>query len=204
MPTSTSTSSAVSTITELRAVKTGSPVMVAHYDLPAQSDLFMAHAMKLNGEGYASYYTINPLRPELVNGLGLPPAAGCAARKDVIARIQWLPYDIDPDRPVGVCATDAEKSKARQIADALMMFWQARDVEPRFVDSGNGFYVLVPVDLDVQDESLIEQSLQGHQRTYNTDGAHIDNISDPPRVIRIPGTMNNKGTDTKERAASWL
>jgi hypothetical protein len=201
MPTSTSTSSAVSTITELRAVKTGSPVMVAHYDLPAQSDLFMAHAMKLNGEGYATYYTINPLRREVVNGLGQEPKTGAAARTEVIARIQWLPYDIDPDRPVGVCATDGEKSKARQIADALMMFWQARrDVEPRFVDSGNGFYVLVPVDLDVADESLIEQALQAHQKVYDIkDVAHIDNISDPPRVIRIPGTMNNKGEDTKER-----
>jgi hypothetical protein len=200
MSVSTPTPTSTGTITELRAVKTGAPVLVAHYDLPGQDDLFVAHALELNDKGYATYYTINPLRPEVVSNLGQPPATGRAASKDVIARIQWLPYDIDPDRPVGVCATEAEKSKARQIADALMIFWQAKGVEPRFVDSGNGFYVLVPVDLEVADENLIEQALQAHQKAYDIPHvAHIDNISDPPRVIRIPGTMNNKGADTAER-----
>jgi hypothetical protein len=84
MSVSTPTPTSTSTITELRAVKTGAPVLVAHYDLPGQNDLFVAHALELNGRGYATDYTINPLRPERVNGLGLPPTVGRAASKDLI------------------------------------------------------------------------------------------------------------------------
>jgi hypothetical protein len=77
---SVSTPTSTSTITELRAVKTGAPVLVAHYDLPGQDDLFVAHALELNDNGYATYYTINPLRREVANGLGQEPKTGCSPR----------------------------------------------------------------------------------------------------------------------------
>jgi D5 N terminal like len=149
-----------------------------------------ADALEQNKQGRNCYHTINPVRPD----------ANCAAAgDDDIAEIRWLPYDVDPDRPAGVAATEAEKHIARGVASAIVDFWKGQDIEPFVIDSGNGFYVLVPVELPA-DSLLVEGVLKSHAKRFDQAGAHIDTgIGNAARILRVPGTINRKGENTAER-----
>ena len=121
-------------------------------------DGLLADALEQNKQGRNCYHTINPIRPD----------ANCAAAgDDDIAEIRWLPYDVDPDRPKGVAATDAEKDIARAIARNVLEFWKGHSIEPTMIDSGNGFYVLVPVQLPA-DSVLVEGVLKAHAKQFDT------------------------------------
>ena len=87
-------------------------------DLDAAADW----ALRLDiGKPVGVYHTINPLNPAL-----LARAANrvkqwanvTATDSDVMCR-RWLMLDIDPPRPSGICATEAEKAQARETAGAL-------------------------------------------------------------------------------------
>jgi hypothetical protein len=174
---------------ELRALKGGSAPHAVIYD-HHELDALLQEAQRLNADGFACYHTINPLNPGLTNN---------ASDRDVV-RLHWLPYDIDPTRPKGAAATDAEKAAALNVADKVVEFWQARGVQPALVDSGNGFYVLVPIDLPVEDKGYVDAILRAHSEQFNTPAAKIDVTSgNPSRILRIPGTLNAKGENTPDR-----
>jgi hypothetical protein len=134
-------------IIELRAIKP-KDVRVSHYDTEKQPGVFMKRALELSDEGYDVYFTINPLKLSMLPGEeGLVEEA---AKDEDVESIIWLPYDIDPTRGVEgrVASTDAEKAEALKVAEAIMSFWEAWDIEPALWDSGNGYYILVPCDVD--------------------------------------------------------
>jgi hypothetical protein len=174
---------------ELRALRGGSDTVNILYDAHELDDL-LAKARELNEHSYACYHTINPLKPDIT----------VAGNDSNVARIAWLPYDIDPERPSGIAATDAEKAEAWAIAEKVIAFWRDRGVLPAIVDSGNGFYVLVPVDLALDDDGWIAGTLELHAKQFNTPAAGIDTTAkNPSRVLRVPGTVNKKGENTPER-----
>jgi hypothetical protein len=177
---------------ELRAIRGKSPnaeivpIIHDHHEL---SELLRT-ACDLNAQGFAAYHTINPLRPDIVT----------TAKDEDVPRIAWCPYDIDPNRPEGVSATDAEKAEEWKVAEAVISYWQRRGVDPVVVDSGNGYYVLVPVDLPVNDAGWVAGVLDVHAKEFNTAGAEIDTTAkNASRILRVPGTMNRKGVNTPER-----
>lgn len=57
---------------------------------------------------------------------------GKNAKEDEIARLRWIPYDIDPVRRDATgqklkgtnSATDSEKAEARKIADAILALYR--------------------------------------------------------------------------------
>src|SRR5579864_9390812 len=91
-------------------------------------------ALEQNASGYNVYHTVNPI---------IPTFSGKNAGDDHIARLRWIPYDVDPIRrePDGQplkgkqSATDAEKAEARKVADAILMFYRSRSFDPVLVDS---------------------------------------------------------------------
>jgi P4 family phage/plasmid primase-like protien len=188
-------------IYELRALR-GEEVLVGHYD---DKETFQAHALQLNEQRYNIYSPINELIPEKFSNLNTPPAPGGAAGNASIARRLWLPEDIDPSRPRGTTATDEQKACAREMADRIMEFWMERGVTPRIVDSGNGYQVLVPINLpnDADSEALVKRVLEAHRQTFATPGAKLDSLYDAPRIMRVPGFKNWKG-DGPHRVATLL
>jgi hypothetical protein len=182
-------------LVELRAIGNGSPRTALFTDLRELQD----RAIAWNAEGHNCYHTINPINP----------AFGGGSAKDVdIARIRWIPYDVDPERknPDGsklkgdAAATDGEKECALRIAEDVRMFWERHDVSPALVDHGNGYCVMLPVDLDPKDATLVAEILRIHAREFDSVGAHIDlSVGNPSRILRIPGTVNRKGVETPER-----
>lgn len=150
------------------------------------------------------YVTLNPVNPALL--------ARCANRLDHaeksnttadhhIQRRRWLLLDVDPDRPSGIGASDAEKEaakkKAREIYDYLKVrCWPL----PLVADSGNGFHLLYRVDLPCADDGLLEKALTAIAGRFDGDGVKLDkSVHNPSRIARLYGTRAAKGDNTKER-----
>ncbi len=181
-----------SAVKELRALHPAKPALVGHYD---SRDVFEQYATELNAQGYHIYSPINPIKPELITGLNESPAQGNAAGEAAISHRTWLPYDIDAVRPKNATATDEQRQAARAMADSIMEFWSSKRVVPRLVDSGNGYQVLVPINLpnDSASTALVKSVLQAHKARFDTPGAKLDVLFDAPRIMRVPGFKNWKG-----------
>ena len=152
-----------------------------------------AFAQLHSGQAQAVYYTINSVRPDLKNG----DAAGTS---DIIRRVLIF-FDLDPNRPGGTSATDAEKAKARTLADTIRAFLRGRGwPEGAVVDSGNGFHLVYRIDLPAADDGLVKAVLIAMSKRFNTDDVKVDTaVFDPPRLAKLPGTLACKGENTADR-----
>jgi P4 family phage/plasmid primase-like protien len=179
-------------VKELRALSPDQQPIVGHYDNPQD---FHQQAAQLNAAGLNIYSPINPIRFGVFNQLNVLSPTGNAAGEQDIARRAWLPYDIDAVRGKGQTATDEQRLCARGMADEIISFWRDRGVTARVVDSGNGYQVLVPIDLpnDAESSALIKRVLETHKQQFDTPGAKLDVLFDAPRIMRIPGYINWKG-----------
>ena len=156
-------------------------------------------ALEQNARGYNVYHTVNPI---------IPTFSGKNAGDDDIARLRWIPYDIDPLRHDAEgqalkgkqSASNAEKAAAKKVADAILAFYRGRNLDPALVDSGNGYLVLVPADLTPDNAVVVKQLLEVHAKFFDVAGAHIDvSVSNPSRILAVPGTLKRKGENTAER-----
>jgi len=149
------------------------------------------------------YVTMNPVNPALLarsaNRLKTARRNETTSDTDIVRR-RWLLIDIDPARPAGISATDAEKElafdKALEVSEGLAsMGWPA----PVIVDSGNGYYLLFRVDLPADDGGLVHRCIQALQPVAD-ERVHIDlSVANPSRICRLPGTWNRKGDDMADR-----
>jgi hypothetical protein len=118
---------------------------------------------------------------------------------DDIKRLTWLPFDIDPERPAGVSATDEEKHTAYiQAADLIqhlsLLGWEA----PEEVDSGNGYHVKYRLDLpnDSEGREIIANAIDNLKKRFPL----IDETAkNPSRILKLPGTIAMKGRNTEDR-----
>lgn len=120
----------------------------------------------------------------------------------------WLLIDIDPVRPSGIMATDAERDAAVVVAEDVRDWLMSSHGwgEPIEVDSGNGGYLLFPIDLPNDDEfrELVSQTLKAIAQHCDTPQAEIDTtVSNASRIMRIPGTTNRKGDDARAIGRPW-
>jgi P4 family phage/plasmid primase-like protien len=164
----------------------------------------------------------------VVARLNQPPSRGGATgNADIVQRLV-LPYDIDAVRAVDEEATAAGNAKARAdaeaagkpapklkvvhyaaatneerqaaavVAQAIVNFWRTQGVEPKCLDSGNGYQIFLPINLPNDDESekLVKDVLAAHRAEFETPGAKIDCWPDAARILRIPGYKNVKGPNS--------
>ncbi len=86
-----------------------------------------------------------------------------------ITRRQWLVVDCDPQRPRGVCATDAQVEIARHLADQAKDFLREEFgwPDPAEQSSGNGQYLLYAIDLpnDAASKTLLGNVLKALHST---------------------------------------
>jgi hypothetical protein len=110
-------------------------------DIPAQA---AAIARVANGAG-AAYFTPQQLNPATLarqlRAGKFPARADLTTDADVTGR-RYLLIDIDPKRPAGVCATDAEKRKLGTWRNGSHALALAESLSaPLVVDSGNGWHL---------------------------------------------------------------
>lgn len=150
------------------------------------------------------YYTLNQLDPAVlarrVNRIDTAEKGGTSSDSDVRRR-RWLPVDVDPVRPSGVCATDAEKAAAGAVAAAVLMYLQGLGwPDPIVIDSGNGRHLLYRIDLPADDGGRVERALKALAARFDTDAVKIDtSVHNPARIMRLPGTQCRKGDSTADR-----
>ena len=147
------------------------------------------------------YVTLNPVQPALLARSAnriKTRARETTQDKDVVRR-RWLLIDVDPVRPSGVSATDAELEAARQTAERLEAAlastgWPA----PLVVMSGNGYHLLYRLDLPADDGGLVQRVLAALADRFSDDEVSIDrSVYNPARIVKVAGTMSRKGDDLR-------
>jgi len=104
----------------------------------------------------------------------------------------------------GDCAaTDAEKDRAVKAArKAYAHIRKEFGARCYVIDSGNGIYLFIPVDLEniPENRRLVATATDSFGRLFSAPGVKIDTTAkNPSRVLGIPGTLNAKGANTAIR-----
>lgn len=122
-----------------------------------------------------------------------------------IERRTRLLIDIDPERPSGCCANEAEKKAAMAVADEVIKHLSGQGWPlPLLVDSGNGVQLLYAIDLantsDARDLVRGVLTALDEQFSGQSGDAKVDlSVFNASRITRLPGTTNKKGNNTSER-----
>jgi hypothetical protein len=190
---------------ELRSLRTGEHGTISGYFDDAEK--LAQAAVELGDNGYPIYLTLNPCVPGLLKRAPNcvrrnVPGGGTTSDSQILCRFRLL-VDFDPERPSGVCSTDAEKALALEAAELMRDRLQA-DVADRPVlcDSGNGYHLLYPVAWPNSEEAkdLVERTLQTIKAECPVPGVLVDiGVGNAARITRLYGTMNCKGENTAER-----
>ena len=160
-----------------------------------------------NGKPDGIYCTLNPVNDAWMVRTKSPNAVQDftkdATKKPDILRRHWLPIDIDPCRPTGISATDAEIEAARVIARNTAAWLESMGFPPGLrAFSGNGIHLLYRIDLpnDPEAEQLVHRCLEAIHQKFSTNECKIDVVnSNPDRIFKLYGTMARKGSSTEDR-----
>jgi len=113
------------------------------------------------------------------------------------------PTDFEVPSRGSLAATDAEKELAFAAARKAYVYVKKNSgVSPAIVDSGNGAYVKIPVDIPYTKENAagFAAAIDGFAGMFKTVGVDIDTTAkNASRVLGIPGTWNRKGPNTTDR-----
>ena len=188
---------------EMRAVKTHKRTIAGYYN---DATVFAQDAHDLSEIETVPnvYWTLQQIDPSLL-ARSANEARGftdITTSDGSVQRYLWLPFDFDPCRVAGVSSTDVEKERAKELATVFRAFLLERKVSSVLADSGNGYHLLVRVDLPVNREStmLVSSILSAAQTKYGTckcagDEAacgliKIDTtLSNPSRILKVYGTV---------------
>jgi hypothetical protein len=150
------------------------------------------------------YITANPVNRALLarraNRLDFAEKNALTGDQHIVRR-RWLLIDVDPDRPSGISATDAEKAAAKKKALEIYGFLKERGwPEPVAADSGNGHHLEYLIDLPCDDGKILEKVLAVLADRFDGGGVKLDRtVFNPSRIARLYGTLAAKGDNTKER-----
>lgn len=187
---------------ELRGLKPGGGAVSRHFLATAEGLATLEEtAGKWEAEGVACYFAPNPV----------PPDMGDVAAKDadVLTR-RWLLIDVEAIRPAGTSTTKEEKDAAWATTSRVLDLLEGNDFPtPIIADSGNGFHLLLPVEMpnDAASATLCKTFLTGLAHVYNSATVKIDAVNyNASRIVRLYGTMNRKGVHSTERPhrRSWV
>ena len=143
-------------VIELRAFPKGRKRTDAGYFDGQHWPQLAEHAARLSASGAAVYVTLNPVDPQLLSRYSdrIEGYASTTTTDKQVTRRRWLLIDIDPVRPSGTSATDAQLDAAKVKARAVYGYlngigWPA----PLVAESGNGMHLLYALDLPNDDDA---------------------------------------------------
>jgi hypothetical protein len=154
---------------------------------------------------YDIYFTLNPVNKDLLARCKnrLETYAKKTSTDNDMVRINWILIDLDPVRTSGISATDGEKEEAHKLANKIKEYLMEEGfTAPIFCDSGNGYHLLVSVDLKNSQENtkVVKKFLAALDFLYSTDKVHVDTMTfNPSRIVKLYGTKSCKGDDVEER-----
>lgn len=155
------------------------------------------------------YITVNPCQEPLLARANNRLIASVARTQDAeISRLNWLPIDIDPQRPAGISSSNHEHKLALEKAVWLKDLLTAEGwSDPVMADSGNGAHLLFRLpDLENTKENveLVKAVLNGLNGLYcvHTEGVTLavdTTVFNPARLWKLYGTHARKGDNTTDR-----
>lgn len=189
-------------VRELRAPKwDGYKTAAGWFDSP---DKLAAAVQDWDGKANL-YVTLNPVNPALLARAAnriVKKANATSADPDVVDR-RWIYIDIDPVRPAGISATETESAAALETARAVSSYLADQNWPiPMVAMSGNGYALIVPIELSNSAESLalVHGFLRHLAIRFDTPAVTIDpTVSNAARIVALIGTMKVKGDSTPER-----
>jgi putative DNA primase/helicase len=206
-------------VAELRAPKAAGPdpgrtTNVVQFFDAAHLPEMASEALRISGRAPAVYFTLNPVRPELMGG------RKSAADADIVSRRRFL-IDCDPKRDPdaldaarrqakergrdfeGLSATDAEKLAAMETAATIRDHLSSRGwPDPVEADSGNGAHLVYAIDLpnDAVSRDLVKAMLATLAARFNSPAVDVDtSVFNASRIVKLYGTAARKGGATAER-----
>src|SRR5574341_106006 len=191
------------TVAELRIPKAGRQKTISGYF--SNFDKLAEAAADADGKAPVLYVTMNPVNPDLLARATnrVRPYAEDTTRDPDILRRRWLPIDLDPVRPSGIGATDAQHEAA--LARAMDIWaWLTEQgwPDPVVGDSGNGSHLLYRVDLPNDDASrdLVRRCLAALAFRFSDDVVSLDaGVFNAARIWKVYGTWVCKGDSAPER-----
>jgi hypothetical protein len=194
-------------VIELRAFPKGRKRTDAGYFDGQHWPQLTEHAARLSTSGAAVYVTLNPVDPQLLSRYSnrIEAFATATTTDKQVTRRRWLLIDLDPARPSGTSANDAQLDAAKAKARAVYAYlsgigWSA----PLVAESGNGMHLLYAVDLPNDDEStaLVKAVLLALGERFDDAQIKVDRtVFNAARICKLYGTVANKGDHTT--AAPW-
>ena len=120
-----------------------------------------------------------------------------------IERISYLNIDLNPHRPSGVPATNEEKQEAERLAERVELFLKEQGFpEVLKADSGNGYQLILPVDLKntMENNNMLTKFLKYLDFRLSTNTAAVVNTTYKPSIrITLYGTVICNENSTEER-----
>ena len=194
-------------VIELRAFPKGRKRTDAGYFDGQHWPQLAEHAARLSTSGAAVYVTLNPVDPQLLSRYSnrIEGYASTTTTDKQVTRRRWLLIDIDPVRPSGTSATDAQLDAAKVKARAVYGYlngigWPA----PLVAESGNGMHLLYALDLPNDDDAtaLVKAVLIALGERFDDAQTKVDRaVFNAARICKLYGTLANKGDHTA--AAPW-
>ena len=192
-----------------QAVRRSNAILTGYYDVPNYTKAIQ-DIVPYNGVGNI-YATLNPVARDIHarahNRLVAYPRS--TTTDDEIARINWLPIDIDPYRPSDIPSSTPEVEAALTRQDEVMDYLKTILGPGHCISgmSGNGAHILIRVDLPNDPPSraaikrigdaLVEQFSDPREpgtQIYSPPRVGLDStVYNPARIWKIPGTIAVKG-----------
>jgi AAA domain len=151
------------------------------------------------------YIALNPVKRDLLaraSNRVKTFAKNTSGDTDVTERC-WLPIDLDPNRPSGISATDAEHELALERAMKVRGLLTDKGwPKPIFADSGNGAHLLYPIDLPNDDASreLLHRVLESLDSLLSDEMVAVDKTTfNAARIWKLYGTVARKGDSMPDR-----
>lgn len=162
-------------------------------------------AAELDDKGYQVYMTLNPVLPALLarSENRLETRLKVTTTDADIAKRTWLPIDLDPIRPSGISASDAEKQIAIQRAVEIKDYLTQKGWPDLLeADSGNGAHLLYRIELPNDRESLeqVKGVLEALDFMFSDNTVSVDtSVANAARIWKLYGTVARKGDSTQDR-----
>jgi len=194
-------------VVEIRALKVSTPDYRRAHTVSGYFDDFAraaAAAAELSQHAGAVYCTLNEIDPALLaraHNRVRPVESGETTSDTNVRRRRWLLVDLDPVRPAGISATDAEREAARQRARDVHGYLRGEGwPDPIAGDSGNGNHLLYPLDLPRDDGGRVQRILEALAARFDDDVVTVDTTTfNPSRITKVFGTRAGKGDHTPAR-----
>ena len=188
---------------ELRFLKGFKGVLSGYFN-----DLDAAYeCIKIYWRKRTCYFTLQGIDEDIV--------ARCENKMEIVKNVttnndiktyRFIHVDIDPVRPSGIQASKEEARSAYQRAQEIKDFLSttAEFPNPLVVFSGNGttldYRFETPIDVNDFHINLVKSFLESLSLLFSDDKADVDTtVYNPARIIKLPGTISAKGSDTKDR-----